>query len=554
MNIRALVISPTRELAEQIAVEARKVARGTGVIVQTAVGGTLKRERLRAIMTSGCHLLIGTPGRLKDLLSDPYSGISAPNLSALVLDEADRLLDQGFAPDIEEIQKFLPRRSERDRQTLLFSATVPPEVMSMVRRTMKPDFKFVKTVQAGEPETHERVPQNVIYARRMDNVMPALVELCKREQENTNGPPFKAMVFFRSTAEVALAAATFANLRGPGGSTPFSKNLFYPASIIEIHGRLSQQQRSRASNLFRMSKSGILLTSDVTARGMDFPGVTHVIQVGLPMDKDTYVHRLGRTARGEQQGTGFLLLTEMEKSGAGSILRRMPLTEDASLETARIDMSQEAQLSQSAAEILTQTINALKLAHPDLKNQSYVASFGVYTWAPKQRVVDELNARARYLWGMDTPPTISFRLASKLSYLGVQGLNFGEPQKAGFADRDGRPPPNKPGDRTSRSGPTWTGRGRTGRSSQGFRASEYGDRGSFGDGSYAGRNRRSGESWNDNGAGFGDRDQGGFQGRGRGRYGDRDQGGFRGRDQGRYGARDQDGFRGRDQGRYGDRD
>src|SRR5579862_6398495 len=131
-NIQALVISPTRELAEQIAVEARKLCSGTGVKVQTAVGGSGKRYALNQMNKYGCNLLIGTPGRLLDILTDPSSGARAPNLHTLVLDEADRLLDQGFQENIQEIQKRLPDRRVVDRQTLLYSATVPTEVMNMV--------------------------------------------------------------------------------------------------------------------------------------------------------------------------------------------------------------------------------------------------------------------------------------------------------------------------------------------------------------------------------------------------------------------------------------
>lgn len=160
-DIRAIIISPTRELAEQIAVEAKKLTRNTGVIVQTAVGGTQKSLGLRAIKTQGCHIMVGTPGRINDILSDPYSQVRAPDLSAFVLDEADRLLDQGFAPEIEAIQKLLPDRKDVDRQTLLFSATVPTEVVQIVRQMAKPDFSFVRTVQEGEQQTHEKVPQKL---------------------------------------------------------------------------------------------------------------------------------------------------------------------------------------------------------------------------------------------------------------------------------------------------------------------------------------------------------------------------------------------------------
>ena len=131
-DIRDIIVSPTRELAEQIAVEAAKLVRGTGIIVQSAVGGTQKRMMLSKVRREGCHLLVGTPGRLNDLLADPSSGIAAPNLQALVLDEADRMLEVGFQQELMEIIKSLPDRRDVPRQTLLFSATIPKNVVGCV--------------------------------------------------------------------------------------------------------------------------------------------------------------------------------------------------------------------------------------------------------------------------------------------------------------------------------------------------------------------------------------------------------------------------------------
>ncbi|KAI9871938.1 MAG: hypothetical protein M1823_008309, partial [Watsoniomyces obsoletus] len=107
----------------------------------------------------GCHILIATPGRLQDLLSDRHSGVTLKNCHTFVLDEADRLLDIGFAPAIAEIQSYMPPRSEKERQTLMFSATVPKSVVSLVRETLRPDFKFIRTVDPDEQPTHERIPQ-----------------------------------------------------------------------------------------------------------------------------------------------------------------------------------------------------------------------------------------------------------------------------------------------------------------------------------------------------------------------------------------------------------
>lgn len=527
LDIRAIIISPTRELAEQIAVEARKVTRGTGVIVQTAVGGTRKREGLRTIQHEGCHVLVGTPGRLYDILSDPYSGVKAPNLSALVLDEADRLLDQGFSQEIEDIQKQLPSRSERDRQTLLFSATIPKEVMHMVRRTMKPDFEFVRTVKEGEQETHMKVPQKIAFVRGFDNVMPALVELCKREQQKSEDKTFKAIVYFGATSEVALAATTFANLNR-SGETSSRKNVFYPASIIEMHGKLSQQERTRAADAFRRSKSGILLSSDVTARGMDFPNVTHVIQVGIPQTREAYVHRIGRTARADKGGEGWLLLTDLEKQEARGRLRDLPLVLDNSLETARIDMSQDAQLSASAAETLTQTINASKTLPSSVKNGAYLSTLGIYTWVPyKSRLIESMNARARYCWGMETPPSISPGLAGRLGLMGVPGVVIG------YSDENGRDRGDfRSSSRTSSFG--YSRGGSFGGGSFGGRDGEFSSRQRESSGGYQrspweGRGRTGAGYGRDRNFGGRDRDQGSFRDRGsfRERGSFRDRGGDR---------------------------
>ncbi|KAL9117723.1 MAG: hypothetical protein Q9187_005739 [Circinaria calcarea] len=490
-DIRAIIISPTRELAEQIAVEARKVVKNTGVIVQTAVGGSAKAYGLRKIRTEGCHILIGTPGRLNDILSDPYSEVRAPNLSAFVLDEADRLLDQGFAPDIEAIQNLLPNRQEVDRQTLLFSATVPQGVMQIVKRTMKPHFEFVRTVQEGEQQTHERVPQKVVEVRGFENVMPALLELCQRELARKDAEPFKAIVYFNATAEVTLAASTFENLANPG-TRRFEQHPLYPAQIIEMHARLSQDQRTRAADTFRRAKTGIMFSSDVTARGMDFPNVTHVIQVGVPGDRDTYIHRIGRTARGDKKGEGWLLITEMETREVKSRLYKLPLQPDQSLETAKVDMTQDAQLPEYVARTLTQVVNATKMVKISVKSAAYLAAFGIYQWIPKkQQLVDSMNNRAKFGWSMERPPAIPSGLAQKLGLSRLTGINTGpmeyEVESAISPGRQFGPS----GFNRDRDGSSSGGFSRGGRPSGGFSRDSGRSRGGFGGGTRDGGEGRS---------------------------------------------------------------
>jgi ATP-dependent RNA helicase MSS116 len=430
-DVRAIIISPTRELAEQIAVEARKLCDGTNVRVQTAVGGTGKKFALKAMNIYGCHLLIGTPGRLQDILSDPSSGVSAPNLHTLVLDEADRLLDQGFSQAISDIQRLLPDRRKVDRQTLLYSATVPDEVMSMVDQTLKPRYKFIRTVKQGELPTHEKVPQKVVITAGIQNMLPALLELCRREiaaamdPSNAGASPFKAIVYFGSTANVSLAASTFRNLqklRGPNAGG----NSLRSTKIIEIHSKLSQSVRTYSSDMFRNSRSAILFSSDVTARGMDFPGVTHVIQLGIPSTTEQYVHRIGRTARGNNTGESWIILGDFEYGEASQRLRGLPIHRDDSLVTANVDMANELQLPASAAEILTQISEAILPVEREKKVMAYLANLGIYAgFRNKRRLVGALNDWVRYGWGWETPPSISPALVQKMGYGGVSGLNIG---------------------------------------------------------------------------------------------------------------------------------
>lgn len=423
-DIRAIVISPTRELAEQIATEARRVTRRTGVVVQAAVGGNSKRFMLQKTQREGCHLLVGTPGRLKDLLSDRYSGVAAPKLSIFVLDEADRLLDDGFWPEIREIRELLPDPEQNNVQTLMFSATVPKEVVGIVRQTLKPGFRFVKCVRDDEQQTHERVPQNLVAVTAMENEIPTLVELCTRElarnKEDPESMPFKAIVYFSSTAQVQACHRLLSQLQ---------RTLLQPARVLSLHGKLTQNERTWAADSFRRLDSAILLSSDVTARGMDFPNVSHVIQMGVPQRGEDYIHRIGRTGRAGKPGTGYLIVNPLEQRIARNRLGNLdlPLKHDTSLECAKVDMTQAAQLPAKVATILTTVSQSYQRVDRSDLADVYRALLGVYThWQDKQALVDSMNRLSRYGWGMSTPPPIGPNLASKLNLGRVTGLNTEE--------------------------------------------------------------------------------------------------------------------------------
>jgi ATP-dependent RNA helicase MSS116 len=502
-DIRAIVISPTRELAEQIAVEAKKVVSGTSIVVQVAVGGTQKRAMLQKTQREGCHLMIATPGRLFDILSDDYSGIKAPRLAAMVMDEADRLMDDGFTKEIDEIKKFLPDPAEVERQNLMFSATIPRDVVNLVRKTMRPGFHFAKCVDENEEPTHQRIPQKSVNLAGFENIMPALYELVLQQHQRAqagDNRPFKAIIYFNSTAEVTLGASVFYKLSGG-----FKRNT--PLSGLrgfEIHAKLSQQQRTRAADDFRHAKSGILFSSDVTARGMDFPEVTHVIQIGLPRERDSYIHRLGRTGRAGKEGEGWIFLTPFEKAEARRRLGGLPLTDATSqLETASVDMSQSAEVPENVGKILADCVEAHKKVYPDQLDAAFRGLFGSYQWyGDKDALLEGANRLAEFGWGMPTPPPppASFRSGGRRSGGGGGGRGgFGGGRGGGFGGRSGG------GDRGGFGG---------------------GDRGGFGGrDAFGGSDRRGG------GGGFGG-DRGGDRRGGGGFGGDRRGGGGFGGDRG----------------------
>lgn len=442
-DIRAIVISPTRELAEQIAVEAGRLSRHTGVIVQAAVGGTQKRAMLYQTRREGCHVLVATPGRLADLLSDPTSGIDAPHLSMFVLDEADRLLDQGFWQEIQNIRRLLPEPNENNVQTLMFSATVPSEVVSAVRETLKPGFRFVKCVRDDEEPTHARVPQKLVKVAGMQNYLPALYELSLNEiqarsaaSSDSDIKPFKAIVYFNSTAMVELAAEVFHNLRR-SVSSPLGRTQIY-----HMHSRLSQQQRTASSNSFRRAQSAILLSSDVTARGMDFPDVTHVIQIGLPSDAEQYVHRIGRTARAGKEGTGYLFVHPLEQSSVRRRLGQLPLKPDTNLESAQTDMTKAGQIPQRVASIFQDLNEAHRRARKEAMDDAYRSLIGSHQYVgDKQALIDSMNDLARYGWGLESPPALSPSIVQKLGFGGVDGLvqrdGFNSRRRSGRSDFGG---------------------------------------------------------------------------------------------------------------------
>ncbi|KAJ5259410.1 ATP-dependent RNA helicase [Penicillium angulare] len=507
-DIRALIISPTRELAEQIAAEARKLTPGTGLMVQTAVGGTQKRRGLEMIQRNGCHLLVGTPGRIKDILSDPRSGVSAPKLNTLILDEADRLLDQGFAEEIQEIQALLPDPLTVDRQTLMFSATVPKGVMKMVNNTMKRDYKYVKTVGDDDVPVHLKVPQKIVFVRGYENRLPGLLELIKeyqgRQAQDPSLRPFKAIVYFNSTSEVQLAAEIFQNLPREQDGTRTRPSLGR-MRLLEIHSRLTQQQRTYSADGFRKAAESILFSSDVTARGMDFPDVTHVIQMGVPNDRETYIHRTGRTARANKTGEAWIFIHDGEIQRMDDLLHGMPLQEDSeTIRSAMVNMTRDdmRDVSPATREIIEHHNQAVASVSPKQKESAWRSQLGgvLRSINSKRTALHVLNNLALHGYGLPAAPSIGAALAKNLGisrYSDLINISEGSPRSprspfgrnsedsGEFSSRRGGSSSRQSGSRDFRGGRSRDGGFSGSRSREG---NSYGSRSRDGD-SYGSRSR-----------------------------------------------------------------
>mgnify|MGYP003386685264 CR=1 FL=1 len=216
---------------------------------------------------------------------------------------ADQLLEMGFKPAIDAIMSFLP--PVNDRRTLLFSATVPPAVQQIVSRTLRKGYKFVDTVGEDAEQTHMHVPQQYVTVD-FEYIIPAMAAAL---QKHTQTPGYKIIVFF-VTARLAGFMADLFKLMN--------------FNALEMHSRLSQSARTKTSEKFRTQSNVIMFSSDVSARGMDYPDVTFVMQVGTT-EKSQYIHRLGRTARAGKEGSGLLLLCNFEERNMLKELRELPI-------------------------------------------------------------------------------------------------------------------------------------------------------------------------------------------------------------------------------------
>ncbi len=280
-RVRALVLVPTRELAAQVEKAVGELAKHSPVKCALVIGGasfTVQRDALK----KGAEVVVATPGRLLDLIRG--GSLTLRDVKVAVLDEADRMLDMGFMPDVRRIMKLLPA----DRQTLMFSATIPPEVERVVNEFMRNPVR----VEVDRPRSTATTVTQALYPVTEGQKGELLAAIVKTDGVDS------VIVFTRTKARADYVAHCL-NRKDIGCGV--------------LHSDLSQKERDRAMQDFRDGKITILVATDLAARGLDVPDVTHVINYDVPEHAEDYVHRIGRTGRAMTEGDAVTLVSFEEE-------------------------------------------------------------------------------------------------------------------------------------------------------------------------------------------------------------------------------------------------
>jgi len=313
-NCRALILTPTRELASQIEANILGYSKYLRFSTRVIFGGVSEKPQIAAL-NNGIDIVVATPGRLLDLIGQRK--IKFDQLETFILDEADRMLDMGFLNDVKKIVKMIPKK----RHTLLFSATMPSEIKKLAMDLLVNPKKVEIT---PESTTVEKIDQSLLFVEKSDK--RRLLERVLEDKEIT-----KALVFSRTKH----------------GADRIVKNLTQAkVSSVAIHGNKSQGARERALSEFTSGKSRVLVATDIAARGIDIKDVSHIINFNLPEDSESYVHRIGRTARAGKSGiaisfcdgTELKLLKDIEKT----IGMEIPKNTDHAFHTDRKDLTPAA--------------------------------------------------------------------------------------------------------------------------------------------------------------------------------------------------------------------
>lgn len=403
-NVGILVICPTRELALQIAKECENITSRLPQKLEchTAFGGTQRASSLKRFTSGNPTILVATPGRLEDILGEEDVRDKFEDLKTLVLDEADRMLDAGFAPAIHKILRRLPPKSS-GWQGMCFSATLPERVNDVVKCVLFPGYTSLSTIDPNEAPTVARVPQFSVTLPSVKQTFAGLLAVLVKEYE-AKPDDFKVVVF-----------GTTAN--GVGLLYDLCKLALPQFTTFELHSRMSQNARTRTTNEFKAAPRGILIASDVVGRGMDFPNVSLVVQLGLPMNTEQYIHRVGRTARAGKDGRAVIILFSNETFFI-STNRALPI------QPYPTDIVAELPKYQTMVE------KSFPRVQQEAKAKAYQAFLGYNkTYTKKLRLQPkELVMIANdyaYAMGCPEPPMIDKRVVGKMGLKGVPGLNIG---------------------------------------------------------------------------------------------------------------------------------
>ena len=290
-KLRALILEPTRELADQVSEALQKFSKHTGLRIGLIYGGVgygAQREQIQR----GIDILVATPGRLLDLASQ--GDLQFADLTHLVLDEVDRMLDMGFLPDVKRIVSLCPEK----RQTLFFSATIPPEIERLTQWALKEPV----TVEIGLRQSAAETVTHALYPVAADQKHELLLGLLEKTHYES------VIVFCRTRMGSDRVAGSLSNLPHPVGV---------------LHSDRSQTERTEALAGFRSGKYPILVATDIAARGLDIAGVTHVINYDVPQHPEDYVHRIGRTGRAAKEGDALTLFVAEELPHVEAIERML---------------------------------------------------------------------------------------------------------------------------------------------------------------------------------------------------------------------------------------
>jgi ATP-independent RNA helicase DbpA len=297
---QSLIITPTRELAEQIAGMLRNIAVSKpNLKIVTLYGGVPLRAQADSL-AKGAHILIGTPGRIQDHLSKET--LSLEGIETLVLDEADRMLDMGFYDEIVKIGSKIPE----SRQTLLFSATFPPKIETLAHTLLKRPLH----IKADTIQERTKIEELLYETEHKNRTLITLIQAYRP----------KSLLIFCNTKVQVMKLAEYLHEKGH--------------CVTEIHGDLDQRERNESVTLFANGSRRIMVATDVASRGLDIEGIELVINYDIPFDQEVYTHRIGRTGRADATGRAITLYTSKESEKSAYILQK---TERARLEALRAD-------------------------------------------------------------------------------------------------------------------------------------------------------------------------------------------------------------------------